>query len=643
MPMLTGYAGKILHVDLSAGEIAIETPGEDFYRTYVGGSAMGLYYLFKHTPRGADPLGPDNTITFALSATTGFAISGQSRATAVAKSPLTGGAGDAQAGGFWPAELKFAGFDAIVIRGRAPSPVYLWVHDGAAELRPAEHLWGTLTADTEAIIKEELGDKQIEVAEIGPAGEKLVRFAAVMNMANRAFGRTGMGAVMGSKNLKAIAVRGTARPVAADADAMKRYGRYGAKRVKDEVGVADFGKYGTAATVMSNNRVGGLPTRNWTSGYMATAEQIDGETLYDTILKERDTCYACSVRCKRVVEAEYAGKGILPVYGGAEYENLATLGSYCGIDDLHAVSYANQLCNAYGVDAIAAGATIAFAMDCFERGIIGAEDTGMPLHFGDAAAMVTMLERTLNREGFGDVLAEGSARAAQRIGRGAEERVNAVKGAEMPAHMPHVKRSLGLIYAVNPFGADHQSSEHDPAYMPQADARTLANLAKVGLTNPQKPKVLNEAKVEFALKTQYTYSALDTLDLCQFVFGYGPSWQPFELDDIATVYQAATGWATSIGDIQEIGRRRLNMLRAFNAREGLDREQDTLPKRMFKEPLSGGKSDGTALDQAEFEAALDSYYTMAGWSERGIPTRATLESCGLGWVADELEQAGRGE
>jgi aldehyde:ferredoxin oxidoreductase len=601
----------------------------------VGGSALGLYYLFKHTPRGADPLGPENTLTFALSSATGVAISGQSRCTTVAKSPITGGAGDAQAGGFWPAELKFAGFDAIVLHGRAAQPVYLWVHDGQAELRTAEHLWGKPTAETEAIIKQELGDNKIEIAEIGPAGEKLVRFAAVMNMANRAHGRTGMGAVMGSKNLKAIAVRGKQRPSVADQQQVKAYGKLGASQMKVDVGMADFGKYGTAATVMANNSVGGLPTRNWTSGYMATAEQIDGVTLYDTILKERDTCYSCSVRCKRVVEAEYKGQGILPVYGGAEYENLATLGSYCGIDDLHAVSLANQLCNAYGVDAIAAGATIAFAMDCFERGIINEADTGMPLRFGDADAMLAMLEQMLTRQGFGDVLAEGSARAAQRIGRGAEERVNAVKGAELPAHMPHVKRSLGLIYAVNPFGADHQSSEHDPGYMPQSDVRSLQRLAAIGLTNPQKPKVLNEAKIEFALKTQYTYSAADTLDLCQFV--YGPSWQLFDVGDMAAVHQAVTGWETSIDDVQEIGRRRLNMLRAFNAREGLDREQDTLPKRLFKEPLEGGKSNGIVLDPAEIEAALDQYYAMAGWDNRGVPTRATLESAGVGWIAEELE------
>src|SRR6266498_2609330 len=516
--MLNGYTGKILHVDLTAETITIETPSEEFYRTYVGGSALGLYYLLKHTPRGADPLGPENTLTLALSAATGFAISGQSRCTAVAKSPITGGAGDAQAGGFWPAELKFAGFDAIVLHGRAARPLYLWIHNDQAELRPAEHLWGRLTADTEAIIKQELGDDKIEIAEIGPAGEKLVRFAAIINMANRAFGRTGMGAVMGSKNLKAIAVRGTQRPTAGDPEKIRFYGKHGSDQMKVDVGMDDFGKYGTAATVMSNNSVGGLPTRNWSAGYFEHAEPIDGVTLYDTILKERDTCYACAVRCKRVVESEYKGQQIKPVYGGAEYENLATLGSYCGVGDLGAVSLANQLCNAYGVDAIAAGATIAFAMDCFERGIISEDDTGMPLRFGDGDALLAMLEQMLNRAGFG--------------------------------------------------------------YMPQSDARSLDRLAAIGLTNPQKPKVLNEAKIEFAITTQYSYSAADTLDLCQFV--YGPSWQLFDVADMAAVHQAATGWPTSIDDVQLIGRRRLNMLRAFNAREGLTREHDTLPKRLSR-------------------------------------------------------------
>jgi aldehyde:ferredoxin oxidoreductase len=281
---------------------------------------------------------------------------------------------------------------------------------------------------------------------------------------------------------------------------------------------------------------------------------------------------------------------------------------------------------------------MAFAIECFESGAISAEDTGgVALKWGDAEAMIAMLEMTLKREGFGDVLAEGSALAAEKIGNGAEGYVMAVKGLEVPAHMPHVKRSLGLIYAVNPFGADHQSSEHDPMYHPKLYEREYYGtyLAQIGLTQPQHPKALNKEKVEFALKTQYSFSALDTLAVCQFVFG--PGWQLYNMGQLAQMVSAVTGWDVSVEELQTLGARRLNMLRAFNAREGITRERDTLPKRFFDQPLTGGRTDGLALDRAEFEAALDEYYTQAGWDTgSGNPTRATLEELELGWVADAI-------
>jgi aldehyde:ferredoxin oxidoreductase len=303
---------------------------------------------------------------------------------------------------------------------------------------------------------------------------------------------------------------------------------------------------------------------------------------------------------------------------------------------LRALAYANQLCNQYGVDTISAGATMAFAIECFENGLITEEDTGsVTLRWGDARAMVAMLERTLKREWFGDVLAEGSARAAERVGNGAGDYVMAVKKQEAPAHMPHVKRSLALIYAVNPFGADHQSSEHDPMYNPRWWDDYADRLTPLGLTHPQPPKVLNKEKVEFALKTQYAYSALDTVDVCQFV--YGPAWTLYDMRDLAHMVGAVTGWDVTVDELQTLGARRLNMLRAFNAREGITREKDTLPKRFFDQPLKGGRSDGITVDRAEFEAALDEYYAQAGWDAgTGNPTRATLEALDLGWVADAV-------
>ena len=626
-----GYHGRVLHVNLTTGSITVEEPDERFYRRYMGGSAMGLYYLLKNTPPGTDPLGPENTLALMVSPLTGVPISGQSRMTATTRSPLNGMVGDSQCGGFWPAEFKFTGFDGVVIWGRAERPVYLWIHDGEAELRDARHLWGRSTNDVQTALEDELGDKRVEVLQCGPAGENGVLFAAMINMSNRANGRTGMGAVMGSKNLKAVVVRGKQRPALADKDAVMALTRWGAEHAPDDMGSMTL--LGTTALVRTQHSRGGLPTYNYNSGVFDAHDSISGQTMRDTILKENDTCYSCVVRCKRVVEVTDGPYRVDPVYGGPEYETLATFGSYCGITDLAAVAYANQLCNQYGMDTIACGATIAWAMDCFEHGIITLEDTGgIALNFGNAAAMVQMVELIARREGFGDVLADGSARAARRCGPAAEDLLLTIKGTEMPAHMPQVKRSLALMYAVNPFGADHQSSEHDGSY-----TEYNARIAELGLIDPQPGTVLNVEKVRYAFYTQCSYSLLDTLSVCQFV--YGPDWQLFSMSQLTDLLRAVTGWPVTLFELQKLGERRLNMLRAFNAREGYGRDQDTIPKKLTK-PLVGGKSDGLFVTVEEVERAKDIYYAMAGWDvATGMPERGKLEELGIGWVADELEAA----
>lgn len=624
-----GYHGKILHVNLTTSEVIVEEPDEQFYRTYMGGSAMGVYYLLKHTPPGTDPLAPENTLALMLSVVTGVPISGQSRMTAVARSPLTHTVGDSQCGGFWPAELKFAGFDGIVIHGRAETPVYLWIHNGEAELRDAAHLWGRTTYDVQTVLLDEVGDHRAEVLQCGPAGEKVVRFAAMINMSNRANGRTGMGAVMGSKNLKAIVVRGKQRPEIHDRDALKTLTKWGVDHVEDALGSLTM--LGTPSVLRGQQSNGGLPTYNYTSGSFDDYEAISGETMYRTILKENDTCYACTVRCKRVVEKEEGPYKLDPIFGGPEYETLGTFGSYCGISDLAAVAYANQLCNQYGMDTISCGATIAWAMECFENEIITVEDTGgIELRYGNVEAMTQLVALIAKRAGFGDVLADGSAHAAPQFGQAAVDLLITVKGSEMPAHMPQVKRSLALIYAVNPFGADHMSSEHDGSY-----AEFNPRLAELGLVNPQPTHMLNAEKVRYAFYTQCSYSVMDTLDLCQFV--WGPDWQLFGMKQIAEFVTAVTGWEVSLFELQKLGERRINMLRAFNAREGFGRDQDTIPKKLTQ-PLKGGKSDGVFVTVAEVERAKDTYYAMAGWDvATGQPQRAKLEELGIGWVADLLE------
>jgi aldehyde:ferredoxin oxidoreductase len=632
-----GYNGKILHVDLTRQETWIEEPEEAFYRKYMGGSAMGAYYLLKNTTAGVDALGPENVLCLMASVITGAAISGQSRMTAVAKSPLTDCIGDSQGGGFFPAELKFAGFDGIVLYGRAESPVYLWIKDGEVEIRPAGHLWGKITGEAEAAIKSELGDEKIEVLQVGPAGENLVRFAAIISMSNRANGRTGMGAVMGSKNLKAIAVRGKAKLPAADKKALGELTRWGVKNFP-ESDVESLGKYGTAETVAPQHRVGGLPTFNYNSGVFEHWEEISGERLYDEFLlgaeegrqnsKGRDTCYACTVRCKRVVEITEGPYPVDPHYGGPEYETLATFGSYCGVRSMEAVSKANELCNKFGMDTISCGATIAWAMEAFTEGRITTEDTGgLDLSFGNEEAMVRLTEMIALREGFGAVLAEGSVRAAEKVGRGTEEFLITSKKQEAPAHMPQAKPSLGIIYAVNPFGSDHQSSEHDPSYRSYQD-----RMAQIGLTNPQRTRDMNEEKIRFALTTQWAYSATDSVNVCQFV--YGPAWHLYDMEQLAATIRAVTGWDVSVDELLELGERRVNMLRAFNAREGIDKDQDELPEKMFKKGLKGGRTDGKKIDRAEWLTHRDKYYELAGWDmQTGNPGAEKLASLGLEWIA----------
>lgn len=632
-----GYHGKILHVDLTTGKIEVETPPESFYRTYMGGSAMAMAYILREVPKGTDPLGPENLLTVFPSVVTGASIAGQSRISVNAKSPMSGAIGDSQAGGFFPAEFKFAGYDGVVFRGQSPKWVYLTILNGEARLHDASHLLGKVTGEVDALLKQEVGDPKAEVMQIGPAAEKGVRFSGIVNMANRLNGRTGMGLVMASKKLKAIVVRGKQKPQVADPQALAALNKTGAQWIPTNPDVDGLGKLGTASVVMPQNSFGTLPTRNYNEGQFEHAEAISGERMAETILKERDTCYACTVRCKRVVEITEGKYKVDPVYGGAEYETIATFGSYCGVGDLAAISMAHQICDMYGVDTISCGATIAFAMECFEKGIITKEDTGgIELRFGNAEAMLEVLNQIVTKSGkLGPILAEGSARAAQVWGKGAEECLITVKNEEAPAHMPQAKRSLALIYAVNPFGADHQSSEHDWMYeQGMASDLYLGRLATMGLTNPPEQMSLGEEKVKFAYLGQAFYSMMDTLDLCQFV--WGPAWCLFGPVETVEMVKAVTGWNVTLDELIAVGIRRINLMRTFNAREGFTRKEDSLPEKFFK-PLGGtGPTAGIAVGREEFENALNLYYQLHGWTENGVPTTAALERSGIAWAAEYL-------
>lgn len=631
-----GYTGKILHVNLTDSTLEVEEPPEAFYRKYMGGSAMGTYYLLRGMPPGTEPLAPESVLALMTGVTTGAPISGQSRINATARSPQSGAIGDSQGGGFFPAELKFSGFDGIIITGKSENPVYLSILDGNAKLHNAKHLVGKTTGEVDKMLKGEVGDAKAEVLQYGPAAENGVRFASIVSMANRNNGRTGMGLVMASKNLKAVVVRGKMRVEVADKESLAKISRVGPKVLPDNSDMDELAEFGTAGIVNWQSETGTLPTRNYNEGQFDTCEAISGEVMAETILKERDTCYACIVRCKRVVEITNGKYQVDPIYGGPEYETIGTFGSYCGIDDLAAVSKANEICNMYGVDTISCGATIAFAMECFEHGVIGLKETGgIDLRFGNADAMLETLQQIVENQGLlGSILSQGSAYAAKIWGPDSEDFLITVKNQEAPAHMPQAKKSLGLIYAVNPFGADHQSSEHDPGYEPEASSLSLTRLEALDLKDPPEVGDFGPEMIRFAAYTQFFFSMLDTVELCQFV--WGPSWTLYGPNETVDMIKAVTGWDVSLFELMKVGERRLNLMRVFNAREGFDRKDDSLPKKFFKPLVGSGPTAGVAVDHDQLEQAIDLYYSVLGWTENGIPTRSKLAELGILWAAEQL-------
>lgn len=615
-----GYNGRILRVNLSLGTTSVEEPPEAFFRCCLGGRGLISYYLMKELKPGIDPLGPENKLIFAGGVVTGAPVAGSGRSSVGAKSPLTGAYGDAEAGGFWGAELKRAGYDAVIIEGKAPELVYLWISDSQVEIRGARHLWGKPTYEAQCRILEELNDPHIRIAQIGPAGERLVRYANILHDITHAAGRTGTGAVMGSKNLRAIAVRGHSPPPIAHPEELGALARW----MRDNVMSLARGFYdqGTLSGLFGLNRAGGLPTRNFQQGQFPEAiGKIDGRTLRDLYLKARRSCWACPVRCKR--EVEITGMyHVHPYYGGPEYETVGALGSNCGITDLPAICKAGELCNAYGLDTISTGMAISFAMECFERGLISEKDAdGLKLSFGNAGAMLALLERIANRQGLGDLLAEGVARAAQRLGRGAEEYALHIKGQELPMHEPRYKPGMGVGYAVSPTGADHCHNIHDTFYSgPSVDFEMVKPL---GILEPVPTAELSARKIRLLTYFENLRYLQNSLLLCQFV--------PFSLTQTVDIARAVTGWDTSLWELLKSGERAVNLTRLFNIREGFSRKDDYLPKRFFT-PFPTGPLAGVALDPKQFDTALDTYYRMRGWDGEGVPSQGKLEELGIEWA-----------
>jgi aldehyde:ferredoxin oxidoreductase len=620
--ILGGYNGKVLRVDLTREKMVIEKIDETFCRKYLGGAGFIAHYLLAEVNQGIDPLGPENKLIFALGPLTGLPLGGCARHTVGGKSPLTGGIAKAEVGEHWGSQLKRAGFDALIIEGKAKGPVYLHIHGGKVTIRDANHLWGKNTKETQESIRAELADNRVRIAMIGPGGENKVKYACIMHGPFDAAGRGGLGAVMGSKNLKALAVRGNKMPPVINATAISNMARWLKENMELVKAMKEFG---TGLPMPRFASVGNLPVKNFRNGTFPNVDKISAETLKKTIGIGMEGCFACPVRCKKIVQCHEPYQ-VDPAYGGPEYETLGALGSTCGIDNLHAVAKGNELCNAYSLDTISTGVTIAFAMECYERGLLTFEQTqGIRLEFGNAEAMLRMIELIARREGIGNLLAEGAAMVAKQIGRGAEDFAMHVKNLEIPMHEPRLNKALGLGYMVHPHGADHCDSMIDiffSAFGEQANV-TIPEFIPLGL-EPAPFQGIDPRRVALFKAFQSKRIICDSLVLCLFL--------PYTLVQMAELTSAVTGHETSVTELLRVSERILTMFRIFNMREGFTAADDKLPARCF-EPTIGGPLSDKPLDFEEMEGAKRCYYHLMGWDESGVPTDEKLEELEIDYLA----------
>lgn len=635
--MSKSYAGKVLRVDLSTRRVWVEEPEQQdphFYHTYWGGSCLGTYYLLKEVPLGADPLGPDNALVFATSAVSGAEAPGLARYAVLAKSPLTGGVGEALAEGYWGPALKSAGFDAVVIRGASKSPVYLSICDGDAKIRDASSLWGMDTAATCDAVRAELDEPDMSVACIGLAGENRVLYASIVSDAAFMNARTGLGAVMGSKGLKAIGVKGAWRVAAADpgrvAGLAEKFGDHFQENFVNKV-VFDLGTAGFLAFL---NASGLVSSRNGQTTAWDEWEAISGERIQAAYFDRRTPCSNCPAACHRLLKGteEHAAN---PRFGSPELEPLMAFGNDCGVSDLGAVLKAHESCMRLGLDPTSTGAAIAFAMECFERGILLIEgDADLDLHFGNAHALLELIERIAHRNGIGELLAEGVMRASRSLGPTAVGLAMHVKGLEMPLHDARTKAMLGLSYALSPIGPDDMAVEHDTDYDADAPQLFMDRVLPLGLWNRLAATDLSPAKIRMLCYLQQVFSFMDSLCLCKFAFA---PCRYFSFTEMVELVSAICGWETSLWDLMKLGERRLAMQRCFNVREGLGPEADSLPPRVY-EPIASGPNRGVRMDRGTVERAKATYYRMRDWDpQTGLPSDEKLVELDLAW----LRQSGR--
>jgi aldehyde:ferredoxin oxidoreductase len=628
--MPNGYWGRLLRVDLTSGKVSVEEQEEKFYRRYFGGWGIVAHYLLQEVPVGCDPLGPENVLVFAASVLTGTAIPGAGRNSVGAKSPLTGAFGASEAGGDWGVRLRWAGYDGIIVTGQSDKPVYLWINNSTVELRDASHLWGMEAQQAQQAIRAEVDDARASIALIGPGGERLVRYACIALDLHDFMGRTGLGAVMGAKKLKAIAVDGTTRPSVADKATVVDAAHW--MRDNYETSLGTMQEMGTARGVPVLNAAGGLPTRNFQEGSFEGFETISGRYMTDTILVDRESCYACPVHCKRVVEVDEEGLAVSRQYGGPEYETIGGFGSGCGISDIKIVAKANEMCDRHTLDTISTGLMISGAMECAEKGLLPQKlIEGLDLRFGSAQGLLGLLEQIVNREGLGDILAEGPRGVIDQLGEEVASYFLHVKGQPVPLHEPRWKTGMGLGYALSPTGADHMHNIHDPFYADE-ESPAFNAVRNMGILDAIDTFELSPAKARLYVYMMLNKSVSNNLTLCSFM--------PYDLDMMVDQVKAVTGWNVSNWELLKAAERTLNMARAFNAREGFTATDDILPDRFF-DPLQGGTLKGRKLDRGQFFETRDITYDMLGWDrQKAVPKRWKLLELGLEWVAEDLQKHG---
>ena len=606
---MLGYAGKILYVDLTTGKTRTEKLSEDDAKKYIGGIGLGMKLYLSNSKAGVNPLSSQNPLVLALGPVSGtmFPTGGNGHAF-ISKSPETGGVGEAVSHGTFGAELKRAGYDAVILTGKAEKPVYLWIDDDAIQLLDASNVWGKSPFETEDAIKGEIGDYYVRVASIGLAGEKQSKIACIINEKTRAAGRTGLGAVMGSKNLKAIAVRGTNDIVVAKPEEFIEMVKEFHERMKGPA-AQKYRTLGTAGNLLIQNSLFCLPTRNGNNAYFENAERVSGEALNDRYIAKIIACNSCAMRCEHeAVVHEGPYKGTL---ARMEYDNIWALGPNCGVDKLDAIIKAAELCNYYGLDATSTGVAISFLMDCHENGILSHEELdGIDAHFGNADALVQLVEKIGKREGIGDILADGVKVAAGKIGKNSIQLAQQIKGLEVPGYDLRCLKTTALSFAVSFRGADHNRSG---AYSMELKGKVDRLKAEKG-----RGKLVKDAEDIYAL--------IDSLIICKNAKGTLYK----KIEEMAKLYNLVTGIEMTAEQLGIAAERISTMAKLINIREGFGRKDDTLPWKVMNQPITEeGPAKGAVVTQEELDLLLDDYYQARGWNADGIPTKDTLQKLGL--------------